>query len=122
MANGKAHQAIAALTMGGVLLAQETNGENPTPKVVAGTALAATLTNLPDKLEPAIHPHHRQFFHSITCAAGIGFLGWKLLDWKPEDGWEKIMRFGLLVGCGAYLTHLAVDSFTSRSLPLLGKI
>lgn len=37
--------------------------------LAAGGALGGTL---PDKLEPALHPHHRQVFHSLTVLAGLG--------------------------------------------------
>lgn len=62
--------------------------------LVGGTA-SALLASLPDAIEPAIHPHHRQFFHSIAFAA-------------------------LLVG-SAYLLHLAADLFSARSLHVLGR-
>lgn len=34
-----------------------------------GGAIGGTL---PDQLEPALHPHHRQFFHSLAVLAGVG--------------------------------------------------
>lgn len=46
----------------------------------------------------------------------------KLYQWAPEDGFEKVVRAFLLVGGAAYLSHLALDALTSRSLPLVGKI
>lgn len=38
-------------------------------KPIVGAGLAVLLTNLPDQMEPATHPNHRQFFHSVACAA-----------------------------------------------------
>lgn len=122
MPNKSTHQFLAALGVGGTLLLTGEDGEEATPRAVGGAALAALLTNLPDKLEPALHPHHRQFFHSYAIAGGIGLAGYSLLKWKPKDGLEKVIRSILLVGCGAYLIHLTADSLTSRSLPFCGKL
>lgn len=36
-------------------------------------AAAACLPSLPDFLEPAVHPSHRQFFHSVTFAVALSF-------------------------------------------------
>ena len=121
MPNKGTHQILAALGVGGALLLEGPDGEENTVKAAGGAILAAVLTNLPDILEPAINPHHRQFYHSQVIACGIGMVGCSLLKWKPEDDLEKGMRLFLLVGCGAYLIHLASDSLTRRSLPILGK-
>ena len=77
---------------------------------------------MPDILEPAVHPHHRQFFHSIAFAALIGSGMYKLYQWETETEMEKILKLCLLVAGGAYLIHLAMDACTKRSLPLLGKV
>ena len=121
MPNKSTHQFLAALGVGGTLLLTGEDNEETAPFAVGGAALAALLTNLPDKLEPALHPHHRQFFHSYALAGGLGLAGYSLLKWKPKDDLDKVLRSLLLVGCGAYLIHLAADSLTSRALPILGK-
>lgn len=36
-------------------------------------AAAACFPSLPDVLEPAVHPNHRKFFHSVTFAVALGF-------------------------------------------------
>jgi membrane-bound metal-dependent hydrolase YbcI (DUF457 family) len=119
MSNRTTHQLVAAASIG-VILGQleETNKEPP----LIGAGLAALVTNLPDLLEPALHPHHRQFFHSVVFVGLIGLAGYKLYTWEPNDDWERVLRFLLLVGCGAVLVHLAMDALTKRSLPLVGKI
>lgn len=119
--NAVAHRVTAAVAVGAVLRhAEQLRGES-TGWPIGGAGLAALLTNLPDILEPALHPNHRQFFHSLTFAALIG-AGWKsAYDWKPmtEDGrfWRRVF----MIGAGAYLCHLALDATTAKSLPLLGK-
>ena len=121
--NGPTHQfagAIAALVM-----TQNDSSEksgvlhHPAAAISAG----AFLGQLPDMIEPALgNPHHRQFFHGITilCALGIGVH--KAYRWEPQNEFEKIVRGVLLVGGAAYLSHLALDAITKRSLPLVGRL
>lgn len=75
---------------------------------------------LPDILEPADHPNHRQFFHGLLFAAVLGYSGYKLYEWKPEESWQKTMRMLGLIAIGAYLIHLVMDATTPKSLPVIG--
>jgi membrane-bound metal-dependent hydrolase YbcI (DUF457 family) len=86
--------------------------------IAMGTA-AACLPSLPDILEPALHPNHRRFFHSITLALAIGYGMRRAYKWKTSHAWERFARVVLLVGGAAYLAHLARDAFTAKSLPLI---
>jgi membrane-bound metal-dependent hydrolase YbcI (DUF457 family) len=122
MSNGTAHQLVAAASIGVILGQLEETNREPSPKPLIGACLAALLTNLPDLLEPALHPQHRQFFHSVVFVGLIGVAGYKLYTWEPNDDWRRVLRFLLLVGCGAVLVHLAMDALTKRSLPFIGKI
>lgn len=122
MSNAFAHRTGAALMVGGFLLAHENQEGKHTHAPFSGSVLAALCTNLPDILEPAVHPHHRQFFHSVAFAALIGGCVYKLYQWETETEMEKILKFCLLVAGSAYLIHLAMDACTRRSLPLLGKV
>lgn len=122
MSNAIAHRTGAAVIVGGFLLARENQEGKHTHAPLSGSLLAALCTNMPDILEPAVHPHHRQFFHSIAFAALIGGGMYKLYQWETETEMEKILKFCLLVAGGAYLIHLAMDACTRRSLPLLGKV
>lgn len=76
---------------------------------------------MPDLLEPAVNPNHRQFFHSIVFAFLVGVLMRELYRWQPETEVGQIGRRLLLLAAGTYLVHLAMDSTTSKSLPLIGK-
>ena len=121
--NSPTHQfagAIAALVM-----TQNDSSEKlcPLHHPAAAIPVGAFLGRLPDMIEPALrHPNHRQFFHSITalCALGIGMH--KAYHWEPQDKFKKTIRGILLVGGAAYLSHLALDAITKRSLPLIGRI
>lgn len=71
MASGRAH-GVGGFVVGAMLAAHETNrtGQSPLGLLTSG-GFAAFATRLPDVLEPALHPHHRQFFHSIAFGALI---------------------------------------------------
>lgn len=120
MSNAIAHRTGAAVIVSGFLLARENQEGKHTHAPFSGSVLAALCTNLPDIFEPAAHPHHRRFFHSVAFAALIGGGMYKLYQRETETEMEKILKFCLLVAGGAYLTHLAMDACTKRSLPLLG--
>lgn len=83
---------------------------------------AAGCGTLPDLLEPALHPNHHQFFHSLLFAAGVGVLLYRLYQWEPETDGGHLLRALALIGGGAYLVHLAMGAFTRKSLPLVGKL
>jgi len=45
---------------------------------------------------------------------------YKAHKWTPEDPAYQLLRWALLIAGGAYLTHLVMDGFTAKSLPLAG--
>ena len=122
MSNGTTHKWSAALAIGTMVRHHEMKQNLNTPLPFASALLGVALTNMPDLLEPATHPGHRQFFHSVTFAAMLGMGMKKLYDWKPEEDAHKAIRHILLVGGGAYLIHLALDACTPKSLPLIGRL
>lgn len=118
--NSATHQWTAALTTSLVLRSGEVERSETTAWPLAGGALAGILTKLPDVLEPAVHPQHRQFFHSVACAALVA-TGWKALhEWQPQSEEARFLRKVGMIAAGAYLCHLALDAITPRSLPLVG--
>ncbi len=111
--------------------------------ILSGT-LAATF---PDRLEPAIHPNHRAFFHSVAFA-GVGlpplwamaqqtrarhlraasFCEWQAAHAQSQHdiaSWQEQVEFhkffaGVLLGLiPGYASHLAADAATPKSLPLI---
>ncbi len=122
MANGAVHQLAGAAAGIGICL--KMNGDSPDNQLDPSVAavLGAYMGKLPDWLEPAAHPNHRQFFHSVAvlvaCAYGIK----KLYDWEPEAQEKVWLRRLLLVGGVAYISHLVLDGMTPKSLPLIGKV
>jgi inner membrane protein len=77
---------------------------------------------LPDLIEPATHPHHRQFFHSVLFAVMVACAVYRLHHWEPETDGAALLRVLSLIAGGAYLAHLALDAGTPRSLPLIGRL
>lgn len=76
---------------------------------------------LPDLLEPATNPNHRQFFHSILVLGTICVSMYEIYQWSPESNLEKFIRGFLLKLFGAYGSHLLLDMRTPKGLPLVGK-
>jgi len=124
MADAATHQLAGAIAAGGLtgfyLLATKrplTSGN--LLKVAAGTALAGAVGygagRLPDVLEPATSPTHRQFFHSIAflvLLSGLNVWAW--------NRWARAAAGSLSVASLAYASHLLFDSVTPYGLPWIG--
>jgi len=122
MSNGATHRLVAAVAVGTALAHAEYNSNEKTMRPVVGALLATGTTNLPDLIEPAAHPNHRQFFHSVAFAGILGWGAYKVYEWEPEHPVDKAIRFVLLVGAAGYLIHLALDACSAKSLPIIGKV
>ena len=121
--NGPTHQfagAVAALAI------TQIDAEDKTSVLhhpAAAIPIGAFLGRLPDMIEPSLgNPNHRQFFHSVAVFGLLGTGIYKLYHWDPQDNLDRVLRGLLLLGGAAYLSHLALDALTSKSLPLLGKL
>jgi inner membrane protein len=122
MSSGRDHRLMAAasaFTAAAVIWKPEDHWVKH-PLVAAG--LGAGCGTLPDLLEPALHPNHRQFFHSVVFAALVGVGLYKAYNWEPQSTSESILRTIVLIGGVSYLVHLAMDSATRKSLPLMGRL
>jgi membrane-bound metal-dependent hydrolase YbcI (DUF457 family) len=73
----------------------------------------------PDFLEPALHPDHRQFFHSLAALGLLCYGNYRALTAPTlrSDG-----KLGVLVTSVGYAAHLLTDSVTPMSLPVLGRL
>lgn len=82
---------------------------------LGGSGIGALGGILPDLLEPAYSPHHRQVFHSFTCAISIT-VGLK----KAEESNLKHDEKMILKCAGfGYLSHLLLDGVTPKGLPVI---
>ena len=119
MPNAAAHRLCAALAIGSLSTHAENRKGEYTAKPLAHATLAAIFATLPDLIEPACHPNHRRFFHSVVFAAVLGHGLYRLNQWETHDDLQKLLKtLGLIAG-GAYLIHLAMDATTAKSLPLV---
>jgi len=118
-----AHSAIAGVSaFGTVAIMKQRYPEARLPDPIFAGVVAALASGLPDLLEPATSPHHRQFCHSAVFAATSIAAMKKLYEWIPATPGEQFLRDALLsVGFG-YLAHLGADATTAMGLPLIGAI
>lgn len=122
MSSGRVHQ-IAAFAAGcAVAVHAQSQGREPVLGVLLSGGWSALATKLPDLLEPAEHPNHRQFFHSAAFALLVGKLSYEAYCWIPANDRERVWRELMLLGGGAYLLHLVLDSSTPKGIPLIGKL
>ena len=70
MACGATH-AFAGAMAGSAVFCSEKEADSLADLMVA-CGLGTFGGKLPDLLEPALHPNHRKFFHSLLFAAGVG--------------------------------------------------
>ena len=85
--------------------------------VCAGIGLASGVA--PDWFEPSLHPHHRQFCHSLTAGAFL-LRGGATICGDSNQQWTEFSKIMLACAIVGYLTHLVLDGCTARGLPLLG--
>lgn len=118
-----AHAAISGVSaFATVVIVKERYQGARLPHPVFAAITAALASGLPDVLEPANTPHHRQFCHSLAFAGVMTSGMKKLYDWVPATPGEIFVRDVLLsVGFG-YMAHLCADATTAMGLPLVGKI
>src|SRR5205823_3323842 len=87
------------------------------PHPVFAGVVGAIAAGLPDLLEPAITPRHRQVCHSVAFASVVAVALKTTYNWEPETEGQKLLRDVLLsIGVG-YLGHLGADATTAAGLP-----
>ncbi|MBN26829.1 MAG: metal-dependent hydrolase [Alteromonadaceae bacterium] len=121
MPNAKTHMLVGAGV--GLTAALRDKKKHPAShNVVVAPAIGAFMGRLPDILEPALHPNHRQFLHGMTVLTLLTAGLLKAYRWSPDEPFEKFLRGLMLIGGGAYLSHLICDASTPKGLPLVGKL
>ena len=121
--NGPTHQFAGA--MAALAITQNDTSEKSCAlhHPAAAIPVGAFLGRLTDMIELALgNPNHRQVFHSVAVLGLLAAGMHKVYYWEPQDEFEKIVRGVLLIGGSAYLSHLALDALTSKSLPLVGRL
>ena len=117
-----AHAAIGGASSAVVVLAIKTRyADARLPHPIFAGVVGAIAAGLPDLLEPAILPGHRQFCHSAAFVALIASTLKDVYDWRPKTANQEFLRDVILsIGLG-YLSHLTADATTAAGLPLLGR-
>jgi membrane-bound metal-dependent hydrolase YbcI (DUF457 family) len=77
-------------------------------------AIGAVGGLLPDLLEPASHPNHRQFFHSYFAGALLIHANGHI---SRNTQIPAAARRALHLASGGFLSHLLADAQTPKSLP-----
>jgi inner membrane protein len=121
MPNARTHMIIGAVTTAVAALVDD-KPSKVTHNIVAAPLIGAAVARLPDILEPALHPNHRQLFHSITTLLAVGTGVIKAYKWEPETPFEGVLRGLIVLGGVAYISHLLADGSTPKGLPLFGKL
>jgi membrane-bound metal-dependent hydrolase YbcI (DUF457 family) len=85
---------------------------------VAGGAVGGVTSLLPDLLEPPRHPNHRGPFHSVSLLLGLTGLGFVFAMGVIAVEY-KVLWMLILPAIYGYVSHLAADALTKKSLPLL---
>ncbi len=149
MPNKRTHKVVGAVAGGSFALVWSAGqpAVHRTVETAGGVLAGVGLGMLPDVLEPAIHPGHRSVAHGAAPAVTLGVPASRHLDsWQvslragaDRQGalamqsqstlarlWhaflELLLRLaaGALAGAlGGYGSHLVLDAFTPRSLPLI---
>jgi membrane-bound metal-dependent hydrolase YbcI (DUF457 family) len=85
-------------------------------EVAVFAAGGAAIAALPDMLEPATNPNHRALFHSFACGGAVtyGAFGKHTKNLSPDA------KHALQVAALSYLSHLLMDSKTTKGLPVVG--
>jgi inner membrane protein len=140
MANRSDHDVVGLLTgvVSTVLGATLQGRTVDLCELVGGAAGGALLSRAPDVLEPALHPNHRQFAHSMVTAGTLGAvavpaafraqhnLARQAAQMQSADP-VRAAVYHLLAGfvAGAvpgYLSHVALDACTPKGIPLMGRL
>ena len=120
--NAAEHRIGSAVLLGSLAATFSKRPEEVVPNTLAACAGGHCFATLPDWIEPATNPHHRQFFHSLLASVALGYGLYKLYQWEPKTQTQELCRMLGFIAGGAYLIHLAFDATTKRSLPVLGRI
>jgi hypothetical protein len=150
MPNKQTHVTIGTLAGGGLAAyrAREQEPLNMLLEAIGGGIGGYIGGRLPDVIEPASWPSHRQLAHSAVTGIGIGVGGYKLLEhWEEwcrsaaeryrrekeqrtlssiEEFFYILIDVVLHIAAGAmnglvagYLSHLTLDMSTKKGIPLL---
>lgn len=119
MPNAKTHATVGAITgLAAWTLAERKAGRSIRFGDLVMPAFAGLVSGLlADLIEPATSPNHRAFAHSlifVVLVAAVIFIADRYL----ADEKRQSERSFLTCIASAYFSHLLLDSFTAKGLPI----
>lgn len=135
MPNGNVHKTAGAILGPLTYLAIQKNSKQKENvdlgELLLSSGIGLSTARIPDILEPAIHPNHRDFFHSLVFAGITGYVGFKALQdfnirrFESKElgikqwSWNEILDIIIVIGAASILLHLFMDGFTKKGLPII---
>ncbi|MBK9099499.1 MAG: metal-dependent hydrolase [bacterium] len=135
MPNGNIHKTAGAVIGSITYLAIKNDSQKREQadlgELILSTSIGLSTSRLPDILEPAIHPNHRAFYHSLTFGCVVGFVGvqaWKDFQLKRNERKVKGIQprspreyvdVAIILTCSSILLHLVMDGFTKKGLNII---
>jgi len=119
MANRNTHMLVGGAVVLGLYIIQKKliQQEDLTLKGVVGSFAAGAVLGLgADILEPAKHPNHRQFFHSVGFS---GLMLWARDGVRKSPTIDEVSKRYFDWALCAYGSHLLCDSQTPKGLPFI---
>lgn len=120
MANAAQHATLGMIAGGStyLLMCKRYDRQRDFGELLLCAGVGLLAAGLPDLIEPASTPHHRQRAHSVSAASLLVKLVISAFSDRNQafDEFNKILLSAAIVG---YLSHLAADGCTPRGLPLL---
>ena len=151
MSNRRTHDIVGGVVGGAAAAAAALNANQPLEYILlealGGAIVGVAGSRLPDLIEPATSPHHRQTFHSAGTAISVSAVTFAAqAQWAPRlreraaeyerfstaatdpftsFGWWLLsvlcrIGAGAIAGLGGgYVSHLGCDALTPMGIPLL---
>ncbi|MBV6419544.1 MAG: hypothetical protein DAHOPDDO_00767 [Ignavibacteriaceae bacterium] len=135
MPNGNIHKTAGAVIGSITYLAIKNDSQKREQadlgELILSTSVGLSTSRLPDILEPAIHPNHRAFYHSLTFGCVVGFVGvqaWKDFQFRRNErrvegiqqwSFREYVDIAILIACGSILLHLVMDGTTKKGLTII---
>ena len=118
MSNLKEHVIVGGLAGAAAYLwFKQQRNEQPTAAGVIASAIVGLGTSMiPDILEPATNTNHRELFHSLGVSAILTSGMDNFMKKQDVTDEQKIVALSAFAG---YASHLVLDAFTSRGLPVI---
>jgi membrane-bound metal-dependent hydrolase YbcI (DUF457 family) len=116
--NGASHRLVGGIVGGlAYTLGCKAFGVEPTlPGLAISVGVGVAGASLHDLVEPAIHPNHRAFFHSVVFNGLLAASVRRVCCDPVLPPGQKMLIAAIGLGC---LSHPCLDAFTPKGLPII---